>query len=64
VFGWWIQQSHYVAGSQQPQASRLTVHTILVDSACRERLAENITQLSNAVYQEFVTAVRSERRAI
>jgi hypothetical protein len=53
----WIQQSNYVAGSEQPHAGRLIVHSLLVDSACRGRLAEDITQLSDAVYQEYVAAL-------
>lgn len=59
----WLQQSHYVAGSERPHASRLTVHSILVDSACRERLAENITQLSDEVYHGFLSALSEERCA-
>jgi hypothetical protein len=59
----WIQQSHYVAASEQPHASRLTVHSILVDSSCRERLAENITQLSDEVYHGFLNALSEERHA-
>ncbi|MGA8330268.1 MAG: hypothetical protein WB777_13345 [Mycobacterium sp.] len=59
----WIQQSHYVAGSEQPHASRLTVHTILVDSARREQLAENITHLTDEVYQGFINARVKEQSA-
>ncbi|WP_422604265.1 hypothetical protein [Mycobacterium sp.] len=59
----WIQQSHYVAGSEQRHASRLTVHTILIDSARREQLAENITHLSDEVYQGFINALMCEHHA-
>ncbi|MBV8182745.1 MAG: hypothetical protein JO045_28930 [Mycobacterium sp.] len=53
----WIQQSNYVAGSERPRAGRLIVHSLFVDSACRDRLADDITQLSDAVYQEYVAAL-------
>jgi hypothetical protein len=59
----WLQQSHYVAGSDQPHASRLTVHTIVVDSALQEQLAENTTHLSDEVYHGFLSALSEERRA-
>lgn len=59
----WIQQSNYVAGSEQPHAGRLIVHSIFVDAASRTRLAEDITQLSNAVYQGFINALSGEHPA-
>ena len=59
----WIQQSHYVAGSEQRHASRLTVHSILVDSARREELVEDITHLSDEVYRGFVNALMTEHHA-
>ena len=59
----WIQQSHYVAGSEQPHASRLTVHSVLVDASCRERLADDITHLSDEVYRGFLSALSEERHA-
>jgi hypothetical protein len=59
----WIQQTNYVAGSDLPHASRLTVHTILVDSARREQLAEDINQSSDAVYQGFINARVKEQSA-
>jgi hypothetical protein len=59
----WIQESHYIAGSDQPHASRLIVHSIVVDSASLERLAENITHLSDEVYQGFINALTTERHA-
>jgi hypothetical protein len=60
----WIQQSHYVAGSEQPQESRLIVHSTLVDSACRERLAENITHLSDEVYQSFINTFSNKHHTL
>ena len=56
----WIQQSNYVAGSEQPHASRLIVHSIFVEAAYRDRLAEDIAQLSDAVYQGFLATLRND----
>lgn len=53
----WAQQSNYVAGSEQPHAGRLIVHSVFVDAASHARLAEEIAQLSNAVYQGFVATL-------
>ena len=58
----WIQQSNYVAGSEQPHASRLIVHSLFVDTACRARLAEDVTQLSDAVYHGYVAALLNDYR--
>lgn len=57
----WVQQTNYVAGSERPHASRLTVHTIFVDSARQEQLADNIAQLSDEVYRGFINALTKER---
>jgi hypothetical protein len=59
----WVQQSNYVAGSEQPHAGRLIVHNLFVDTVCRTRLAEDIVQLSDAVYQGFINALGNEHRA-
>lgn len=53
----WIQQSNYVAGSEQPHAGRLFVHSLFVDTACRDRLSDDIGALSDAVYQGFVATL-------
>jgi len=58
----WVQQSNYVAGSEQPHAGRLIVHSLFVDTACRDRLADDVTQLSDAVHQGFVAALLDEYR--
>lgn len=59
----WLQQSHYIAGSEQPHASRLIVHTILADSARQEQLAENIIHLSDEVYHGFLSTLTKKRRS-
>lgn len=58
--GTWVQQSSYVAGSDQPHASRLIVHSLFVETECRARLSQDITQLSDAVYHGFVAALTEE----
>lgn len=60
----WIQQSNYVAGSEEAHAGRLIVHSIYVDEAYLRELTETVTLSSHAVYQGFVTAIRSRPRAI
>lgn len=58
----WTQQSNYVAGSERPRAGRLIVHSVFVDAASHARLAEDIVQLSNAMYQGFVAALSNQQR--
>ncbi|MDD4867836.1 MAG: hypothetical protein PHQ28_12180 [Mycobacterium sp.] len=58
----WIQQSHYVSGSERPHASRLIVHSLFAETACRAHLAADITRLSDAVYHGFIAALNEERR--
>jgi hypothetical protein len=58
----WAQQNNYVAGSEQPHAGRLIVHSIFVEATCRARLAGDITRLSDAVYQGFVATLSNESR--
>ncbi|ORV02797.1 hypothetical protein AWB93_03010 [Mycobacterium bohemicum] len=55
--GTWVQQSSYVAGSDQPHASRLIVHSLFVATECRARLSQDINRLSDAVYRGFVAAL-------
>jgi len=56
----WVQQTTYVAGSEQPHAGRLIVHTMFVDAACRPLLGGEIAQVSDEVYRGFVGALRAE----
>ena len=53
----WVQQSNYVAGSEQPHAGRLIVHSVFVDPTCRDRLAGDIAEMNDAVYQGFVATL-------
>jgi hypothetical protein len=52
----WVQLSNYVAGSEQPHAGRLIVHSLFVDTECVPRLIQDVIQLSDAVYQGFIAA--------
>jgi hypothetical protein len=56
----WVQQTNYVAGSERSQAGRLMVHSVFIDAACRDRLAEDVTRLSDTVYQGFVAALLND----
>jgi hypothetical protein len=58
----WVQQSNYVAGSEQPHAGRLIVHSVFVNDASRARLADDIANMSDAVYKGFVAAITKAHR--
>jgi hypothetical protein len=58
----WVQQSNYVAGSEQLNAGRLTVHSVFVDPACRDRLGGDIAEMCDAVYQGFVATLTAAHR--
>jgi hypothetical protein len=58
----WAQQSNYAVGSEQPHAGRLIVHSIFAEATSRARLAEDISRLSDAVYQGFVATLGNENR--
>jgi hypothetical protein len=57
----WVQQSNFVAGSEQQNAGRLTVHSVFVDPSCRDRLADDIVVMCDAVYEGFVAALNKQR---
>jgi hypothetical protein len=57
----WVQQTNFVAGSDQPHAGRLIVHSVFADGACRARLGGGIAQVSGAVYQGFVATLSQHR---
>jgi hypothetical protein len=56
----WVQQSHYLSGSEEPHASRLIIHTLFVEAARRAWLTEDINRLSDAVYHGFTAALVNE----
>lgn len=53
----WMQQSNYVAGSDQPHAGRLIIHTVSVNAQYHAQLAGDITHLSDAVQQWFIASI-------
>jgi hypothetical protein len=53
----WVQQSTYVAGSDQPHAGRLIVQSLFVETASHARLSDDIREASDVVYEGFVAAL-------
>jgi hypothetical protein len=56
----WVQQSNYVAGSEERRAGRLIVQSIFVDNSHRAELAPEIAQMSDSVYHGFVASIRDK----
>lgn len=56
----WIQLTHYVAGSEQPHAGRLIVHTLSVAEHYHRDLGGDIAVLTASVYNT-VTSVLTAR---
>jgi hypothetical protein len=59
----WIQQSNYVAGSEKPHASRLIVHTMLVNAEKQKARVHDISRLSADVYNAFIDALSARHIA-
>jgi hypothetical protein len=55
----WAQYSTYVFGSETPGQGRLIEQAVFVESGCQARLADDIAQLTHAVYRAFATAAAS-----
>jgi hypothetical protein len=53
----WAQYSTYIAGSTVSCESRLIQHSVFVESGCRATLSDDITQLSDAVHQAFLSTI-------
>jgi hypothetical protein len=53
----WAQYSTYIAGSTRTDQGRLTQHSVFVESGCRARLSDNVTQLSDAIHQAFLADI-------
>ena len=49
----WIQLTNYVAGSNQPHAGLLIVHTLYVAERVRPELANDIAVLTGTVQYTF-----------
>jgi hypothetical protein len=56
----WIQQSNYVAGSEERHAGRLIVQSIFVDDSHHAALAQEIAQMSDSAYHGFVDSIRNK----
>jgi hypothetical protein len=53
----WLQYSTYLVGSESPGGATLIEHSIFVDSARRAGLRDDITQLSSAVHDTFISTI-------
>lgn len=53
----WAQFSSYVANPTPADAGLLIEHTLVIDSACRARLSDDITHLSDAIHHAFLSAI-------
>jgi hypothetical protein len=53
----WIQQSNYVAGSEDRYAGRLIVHSIFVEDSYRAELVSDVAQMSDTVYHGFIASI-------
>jgi hypothetical protein len=53
----WAQYSTYIFGSETTSGAWLTLHGLFVSSDARARLRDDVTALSDAVHEAFLTAV-------
>jgi hypothetical protein len=53
----WAQFSTYVAAPTPAARGLLIEHSLIIDSDCRARLSDDITNLSNAIHHAFLTAI-------
>jgi hypothetical protein len=53
----WAQYSTYIAGSALADQGQLIQHSVFVESGCRAGLSDTVTQLSDAIYQAFLTNI-------
>jgi hypothetical protein len=56
----WVQQSNYVAGSEERHAGRLIVQSIFVDDSHHTELAQEIAQMSDNVYHGFIASINDK----
>jgi hypothetical protein len=56
----WVQQSNFVAGSEERHAGRLIVQSIFVEDSHHAELAPEIAKLSDSVYHGFVASIRDK----
>jgi hypothetical protein len=53
----WAQYSTYVMEGSTPSAGSLTLHGLFISADARARLRDDVTELSDAVHDAFLTAV-------
>jgi hypothetical protein len=53
----WAQYSTFIAGSIRADQGQLIQHSVFVESGCQARLNDNVIQLSDAIYQAFLTDI-------
>ena len=53
----WIQQTNDVAGSEEPQAGRLIVHSVFIGQMSRSASQTMSPDSANSIYQGFVAAL-------
>lgn len=51
----WAQYSTYVMGGSTPSAGSLTLHGLFISADARARLRDDVTELSDAVHDAFLT---------
>ncbi len=53
----WVQLTNYLAGSDQPHAGRLIVHSVYIDAERLSELADDVRGLTQTIQDEFTTLV-------
>jgi hypothetical protein len=60
----WAQYSTYVAGSTRADQGHLIQHSMFVESGCRVRLCDSVSQLSDAIHQAFLADISTRSSEI
>jgi hypothetical protein len=60
----WAQYSTYVAGSTRADQGQLIQHSVFIESGCRTRLSDNVTQLNDAIHQAFLADISTRSSQI
>jgi hypothetical protein len=56
----WVQQTSLVAGSEEQRAGRVLLHNVFVDGERRQWLGQEVAQVSDKVYQEFLGSLEAQ----
>ena len=57
----WIQLTNYIAGSNEPHAGLLIVHTLYVAERFRQELVNDVALLTGAVQDTFIAVVNARQ---